>query len=150
MAANLSQTYWRKKNCTPTLLSRLRKPFAGWLQMVALVCMTLQPAFEARAVYIPDPVYLNTPGQWVPLSGESSSPGGSPSMDYADGNGVPDWLDAYNYAIDHGQLAFWPGGTFHINGIEVSLAGLWHAAPSVDSDGDGLPLRACSMPLRSL
>lgn len=108
--------------------------------MAALACMVLQPAFKARAVYIPDPAYFNaTPGQWVPLSGESSSPSGSPSMDDADGNGVPDWLDAYNYAIDHGLLTFWPGGTFHINGLEVSLAGMWHAAPIVDSDGDGLP-----------
>lgn len=105
-------------------------------------CWVLQPMLPLRAIYVPvyDPADPGAPPapQWLQVSEE---PPDGPGADENDGNenGVPDWLDAFNAAVLGGQVVWWQGVTTHIDGQSVSIAGMWMAAPLLDSDNDSLP-----------
>src|SRR5579872_6591085 len=117
------------------LLIRCRRPVFGWAQLIAAILMLIQPAFVARSVYVPD---SSGNPYWLPLNGSDSEPTSGPDWS-DDGSGNPEWREQYQAAVDAGQIVWWGGGTFLINGGWVNYPPQYHLAGYGDSDGDGIP-----------
>lgn len=126
---------------TRRLLSRSRsRLIAGWMQILAVGLMTLQPFYSARALYVPS---AEGAPVWLPLSGE---PAEAPAAanDTPNPDGTLPWMLDFDAAVSSGTIRFWEGGTFPENGVWRSFGGQWYAAtaaPGVadDSDADGIP-----------
>src|ERR1700722_2338832 len=113
------------------LLSRYRKPIFGWLQLAVLILLILEPLRTTRAVYVPDN-YGNP--YWFPLNASDTAPSNGPDWS-DDGSGNPQWRDQYQAAVDAGQIAWWGGGNFLVDGAWVNYPAQYHLAGYGDSDG---------------
>lgn len=117
---------------SPTL-TFFRSSFVRRIGLVAAMSLVFRVP-QARALYVPDE---NQNPVWTALPGEPTSGPGADLGDL-DQNSVPDWVDYFNSAVSNGQISYWSGGSWIIDGVNTTFGGQWQSE-SGDSDGDGLP-----------
>lgn len=109
--------------------------WGGWLQLVALFTLILQPLRTVHAIYVPDAA--GNPA-WLALDSNDQAPQEGPNF-AADANGVPQWMSGYQWAIDSGLIAWWGGNTYLVDGSWVTFPAQYHLAAYGDRDSDGIP-----------
>ena len=118
-------------------LSKFRNKTVASALYLVILCWSVEPHFLTQAAYVPGCLGYNP--TWVPLQGENYEPSYAPNYEDSDGNGVADWMDAFNSLVASGQLLYWSGGgPFIVDGVATTYGGQWHAS-NQDSDGDTIP-----------
>ena len=80
------------------ILSRLRRPAIGWLQLFVVLFWTFTPAMRTGAIYVPDQSRTSA-AYWLPLNAADPEPTGPETGD-SDGDGTPNWLETFDGAYE--------------------------------------------------